>query len=327
MKFITWSPLPLSPTPNTNPRHSQESRANHFHTVPEVFLSTFPVSEEHFYGELPTLSLELKASRVRVGFSLAGPFPNAFRVKAYHSNVVVDASAFGSPSAFQGTGLQSEPLLPAGDGLFFVWDNRVPLHPKTLIGPQLAINTADCLAVAMAATLGHRTYCALVHAGWRGYTTGIHFNALESMRKSAEQDGHSIAQLAEALEVFISPAIFGVSYECGRDVAVAIASHVHERLSPLPAFPSLLPIHSACCDTRSSLGLQTPGTHKIHPDLQLMMACDLVAWGFHPQSIQIFRENTFGHSVLPSFREATLTGADTRQRLTTHLCLPPFQGG
>jgi polyphenol oxidase len=69
--------------------------------------------------------------------------------------------------------------------------------------PRLTIRTADCVCVSLfSETEGY----AIVHAGWKGMAAGILRNAVEMFHNPS------------LVHVFISPCIFGTSYDVGNEV-------------------------------------------------------------------------------------------------------------
>ena len=57
---------------------------------------------------------------------------------------------------------------------------------------------------------------------------------------------------------------------------------------------------------------------KIYPDLQLICALECLTLGIKEKNISIHRENTFGHPILFSYREATQHHKDDKQRFCTN---------
>lgn len=180
----------------------------------------------------------------------------------------------------------------------------------------LAWRTADCLAITMAATVGSELFCAIVHAGWRGFAGGIHLAALERLAHEATQRGVNQNAFFAELEVMVSPAIFGATYPCGSEVKSALERRwnaLEDKLAPRrhPEF------EAGCIDIQNTAAPRE--RDKVYPDLQLLACCDLLACGLSTESITVFRENTYGHPFLHSYRFACQTGADANQRIVTHL--------
>ncbi len=278
--------------------------------VPAIFNQTFSPSVNVLFGES---SNSLASSLIKHGFSLAGNafhvrlgldkmLPGACEIEQIHSDIVVEETSAGPGCS--------------GDGLFAVREAPGP-------APCLGVRTADCLAVAFAAEIDNVRYGAVVHAGWRGYTKGIHLRALNLLASAAELRGVSRARFLSALDVFLAPAIFGVSYECGSDVGEAIAAHHAASWAGHPAWHQFRPLVEACANVATS-GLP-PGcanayrVEKVYPDLQLLMACDCVLAGISAGRVQVVRENTWGSTVFYSYRQANLGGRVEGRRLHTHL--------
>jgi len=75
-------------------------------------------------------------------------------------------------------------------------------------GVVLAVLTADCLPVVLAATAGDEI--AVVHAGWRGLAAGVLENAVREMRTPPHD-----------LHAWLGPAAGPEHYETGNDVRQA----------------------------------------------------------------------------------------------------------
>jgi copper oxidase (laccase) domain-containing protein len=259
-------------------------------------------------SDATVVDLALPSGGARYILTLESSLPDALRVKAHHGIVLADAS----PKPGLPPGRSWNP--PAADGLFFVGDAT---SAKSL--PPLAISTADCLAVAMVARSGPHVGAALVHAGWRGFTGGILHDALDRIVDGLARRDVTPTVALNHLEIVISPAVFGSTYECGTEVESALRTHFAQRVAPRVA-PSeranLESLYDQCMRRRSD-ALEG----KIHPDLQLLAVLDLAARGVNPDRVTILRVNTAGHPRLPSYRHATSIGADARARMLSHLLL------
>jgi len=278
--------------------------------VPASFSALFgpeilPFQPPSFHGA----SLALPHSRTRIEFTLGDSLPDSLRVSAVHGHQI-------APVRFPWN-------VPEADGFFFFGSRK-----EALAIPPLAISTADCLAVALASQPSGTDFVAfaLVHAGWRGYSGGILQSAVHRLVQSAAEAGVSAAALLAAFEVAISPAIFGRSYECGPEVLDALEEHFAEHVVAGSDFAHRRDVAHVYQDCLRVHPRSAPG--KVHPDLQLLAICDLYALGLTPANMQVARVNTYGHSELPSFREASLTRADgprgdTRRRMFSHLLLVP----
>lgn len=255
-------------------------------------------------SSLQTLVFPQAHYKARVSFTLGTPLTGSCTVKQVHSATVLDASG----------DLCSEPA----DGLFFVHEKGA--EPKTL-----AIRTADCLPVAIVAQVGETTFGALVHAGWRGFAAGIHFCAITKLLEQAERRGISRADFLSSVSLFVGPAIFGASYECDADVASALRSHYDTRIAPSQSTPEFMEIYDHCSNvalSAESSGFSGPFRQdRVYPDLQLLMCLDFIAAGVPLSKMQVLRENTWGSSVLHSYRFASVRGGLKDARIVTHLVL------
>jgi copper oxidase (laccase) domain-containing protein len=216
--------------------------------------------------------------------------------------------------------LASEPA----DGIYYVTE-------KLCEERILAIRTADCLPLMLAANIGGVMYCAVVHAGWRGFVQGIHFHAVEILALEASRRGLNRESFLSALSVFVGPAIFGASYECGPEVKQSLEVHVERRLVPLVGFSPWRDIYRECVDVAHSdvPRLDAPRFHegRVYPDLQLLACLDFVSLGLSASRIQVLRENTWGSSVLHSYRHATQNGGPQDARIVSHLIVGPARAG
>jgi YfiH family protein len=93
-------------------------------------------------------------------------------------------------------------VVGAGDGVV-----------STEVGRVLAIRTADCVPLLLAAPGG----VGAAHAGWRGVVAGVVPATVEALCRAAKCD-------ADALVASIGPHISGPSYEVGPEVVDGIAS-------------------------------------------------------------------------------------------------------
>ena len=148
----------------------------------------------------------------------------------------------------------SHPFLAGteGDGIFAL------AHQKFSIG----VYTADCLPVCFA---WKNSNAAVVHAGWRGFAKGILKNAWDLFPERPSK-------------VFVGPAIFGESYECGLEVLTALGQ-------------------------AGVTGIPTRGD-KCYPDLQKAAVDFFLSVGMNPSEISVMRLNTYTTPQLPSYRRA-----------------------
>lgn len=243
----------------------------------------------------------------RVIFTREKPLASAWRVAAYHSNVVSELAYFDANS------------LSKADGIVVKGENFYA---------PLAIATADCLAVAVTSEVNGRIQQATCfHAGWRGYCGGIQQVALNWMKnqRSLPQTSQNLelsdqrdSDWPKNLHVTIGPAIAGCSYPCGPDVEAALTEHLIQRLRPHSGWTSehdflfASAVHANEDPSRES--------DKIFPDLQVLMVLELSALGVPLEQISILREDTFSSRWWPSHRRARSQGLEKAGRLITHLC-------
>jgi copper oxidase (laccase) domain-containing protein len=250
---------------------------------------------------------------VSVAFAHDAPAPGTLLLEQIHSAALHWVESDSLPA-----------LRPKGDG----WLVRYSPERFGASPLRLGIRTADCLPVVLAARVGGEVWCAAVHAGWRGFCLGIHYHALRELSEAAERGGVARNELLRHLDVLVGPAIFGRTYECGSDVALALEDHWREWVQPLPAAAPVAAAYRACCDvTRAEVSASEAGTvgsaatARIFPDFQLLMCCDLVAAGVEQGRIRVVRENTYESEFLFSYRRATHSGGDVRRRLVTQVTL------
>jgi copper oxidase (laccase) domain-containing protein len=244
----------------------------------------------------------LAENAFHVRFGLDEMLPGACEIEQIHSSTVLEEASVG-PGA-------------TGDGLFAV-------RGANDVSRILGVRTADCLAVAFAAQIENVRYGALVHAGWRGYTQGIHLNAINQLASAAEVRGVSRKRFFDSVDVLVAPAIWGASYECGSDVGEAIAAHHEKFWMGHSCWTQWQPVVKVCANVATSelprIDANSYQCGKVYPDLQLLMACDCAMAGVSLPRIQVVRENTWGSPILFSYRQANLGGRVEGRRLHTHL--------
>jgi polyphenol oxidase len=162
-----------------------------------------------------------------------------------HGTEIISASALTLPSIENAT-------RTAADGLY------------SLDGQCIAIKTADCLPVLVAAT--HSPFTQAVHAGWRGLTSGILFNAVKIA-------GHY--QPVKQCRFVIGPAISREAFEVGPEIVDALKSE-------------------ACGLLRDSwqLPLSKGKADRWHVDLSLAAVLQLLRSGVEPEHIEVLRACT-----------------------------------
>jgi copper oxidase (laccase) domain-containing protein len=255
------------------------------------------LKELHFDSESNWVSVKHGRFGSRVIWTREINLPQSWRVSAFHSNRVVTLESFDSTSLERADGI-------AVDG-------------KNFLAP-LAIQTADCLAVAMTAENDSQIrFASCFHAGWRGFTGAIQHNAMQLL-KSAVSSQKKEPKPAFDIFITIGPAIAGKCYPCGEDVLNAFRQHHAQSLKPLPGWSDK---HDQVFWEMLRFG-PTAETGKVYPDLQALMCLELHALGVPLKGITVFRDDTFGSSHWPSHRRAMAQGLPRAGRLITHLCPP-----
>ena len=183
------------------------------------------------------------------------------------------------------------------DGFFTTFKTEDKLN-KTLV-----IQTADCLPVTLVNATASKVAVSHLHAGWRGYAKGIVENSFSLFKENKFPLNNT--------SVYISPAIFGESYECGEDVEEALKTHWKNLFHKFPDF-----------SLKEKVTQQIEGNknkEKIFPDLQLLCALEALAYGIPPQNIKIFRKNTYTSPDLASYRRACHQNLNEKQRMFTRI--------
>jgi copper oxidase (laccase) domain-containing protein len=230
-------------------------------------------------------------------WTLETHLPGSWRVSAFHSNHVAPMKSFNTEH------------LERADGIAVSKDN--------FIAP-LAIQTADCLAVAMTTESSTEIFSACCfHAGWRGFVGGIQHNAMSLIQSLAKAVTTKDSRPSK-LYVTIGPAIAGSQYPCGEDVLIALREHHEHALKSLSGWTT---DHESAFWNIVGLG-QFAASEKIFPDLQALMCLEMHALGVPLESITVFRDDTFGSWHWPSHRRAMAQGLPRAGRLVTHLCPP-----
>lgn len=265
--------------------------------IPHDFLIHFD-PQEHFLSFDP-YSVSLAKSETGIPsivFSTDAPLPNSHTISNCHGNHVVKA----------GQELQK------ADGHYSI----VPRKQQDIdTCPALALCTADCLAIALYFENETLSIGALVHAGWRGLTSGIIQNALAILKRETQLLGISEGSFIQNLKAFIAPAIFGVSYECGADVKDALSLHQKMLFSNYSLEdPIYTHLYNLCANVQ-----QESSESVIFPDIQLLAVLEFVVSGLLKENISVLRENTYDHSVLHSYRRSCHENRDPRLRNWTHL--------
>ena len=241
-------------------------------------------------------------SGAEIVWTIDVPLAKSWRVAAHHSNLIAELNSFNPNELERADGI-------VATGLNF--------------SCPLAINTADCLAVAMTLEINEKIETAsCFHAGWRGYVNGIQQSTFERMQSRGVL-ATTPPKSNSALHVTIGPSISGRSYPCGNDVFQALREHHDLRLKGKPGWSS---IHEKAF--WGAVGLESFSSHgKIYPDLQAIMCIELHALGVNLDSVTVFREDTYLSSWWPSHRRAMAQGLARAERLVTHLCPPGLPAG
>lgn len=244
-------------------------------------------------------------SKIEMPFILVSrdePQPHSYRIQNCHGNAIVKASLQKNQTDAQYHILKKTDLI-AGS-----FENK-----------PLALCTADCLPMVLYYENEGHVMGAVVHAGWRGFCTGILQNSLDVLIQEARQLNIGRSCFLNALQVLIGPAIFGVSYECGLDVKSALLAHKNTLNPSNELVQKLYPV---LMDVLSSSRMRGSKSDTIFPDLQLLAAIDCQAHGIPDKNIAIWRENTYTHPYLYSYRRAQkqgLTPEQCRNRQWIHL--------
>jgi YfiH family protein len=165
-------------------------------------------------------------------------------VKQIHSDIILEADAKTAWDQEQ---------RPEGDGIF-----------TTTPGTRVAVKTADCLPVLIAARNG--TFACAIHAGWRGLTSGILPRAIELASGFDRRD---------QLMVAIGPAISREQFEVGDDVIEGIFSES----------ASLSPESRMLCIAKGR-------GDRWHVDLPLAAACQALGHGIDSRNLEIIQSCT-----------------------------------
>lgn len=274
--------------------------------IPEVFLQKFSLNYLIFGSNNSPF----------VTFSIDEILPHAFTIKNEHGNKVVFAS-------------ETE---QTADAHIIVGTNQ---EIKNLPHKYLAIKTADCLPIVCAYQDEKYFIGGITHAGWRGFTSQIISNTVLKLKEEASKFKIDEKTFIQNLKVYIAPAIFGVSYECGNDVKEALEKHKQYLFQNSELNIELAQIFNVCANVKTAPVLaeeiehcakkyqRVLQPHSIFPDLQLLAVFECVKLGLLQENISIFRENTYGHTTLCSYRELCHQGnPGSKSRFWTYLCLP-----
>ena len=164
-------------------------------------------------------------------------------VKQVHGTKVIASSSRTEQNAID---------RPDGDAIYTTSNHAV------------AVKTADCLPILLASR--ETKFAMAVHAGWRGFTSGIINQALKVSDQFAQRS---------SLIVCIGPAISHEAFEVGRDVIDQVASGA-----------------DALPQTIWPFAVGKGKTDRWHLDLQLAAILQLLVFGINPEAIDVIRSCT-----------------------------------
>ena len=249
--------------------------------------------ETDFFGEDKredmSTQLNLKKAPLHVIFSRRQPLAKSFISKQVHGTILnhilkYDAHKEGDALFIQGV------LSSLGK------EDREPFY--------MTVKTADCLSVVLYYLEDDVLLASNVHAGWRGYSSGILGASLDEMIKAASYFSLSREDILKSLNVLICPAIFAVSYECSIDVLRALENHgegLRDRVKKPQLFEKFF--RKLCHVSENFSHSKQLPEGKIFPDLQLLAMLELNCLGVPLESIEIIRENTYSHPFFYSHRQ------------------------
>ena len=196
----------------------------------------------------PTSSELLSKYNIEHGF-LGRPPVDALRqmdphhVKQVHGTKITQASNLTMYDAGE---------RPDADGIYSVEADVV------------AVKTADCLPVLIASTNG--AFVAAVHAGWRGFTSGILINALKIAHSN---------QGVNSLRVVVGPAISRQKFEVGTEVVEAMQG-----------------VECGLSDDAWGLTVSKGQNDRWHVDLPAAAALQMMIAGIKPNHIEVIQSCT-----------------------------------
>jgi hypothetical protein len=128
----------------------------------------------------------------------------------------------------------------------------------------VAVKTADCLPVLIASTNGN--FIAAIHAGWRGFTSGILINALKIAQSH---------QAITTLRVVVGTAISRERFEVGPEVVHAMQGQ-----------------DCGLTDDAWSLAVTKGQADRWHVDLPVAAALQMSIAGVEPRHIEVIQSCT-----------------------------------
>ncbi len=214
-------------------------------------------------------------SNLSTCLTMGQPLEKAFTVDAFHSAIILPAQT----------------ISPHADGHYLFCKTDDIYHYGT--NTSLAIKTADCLSLVFKFQDKNHTFIANIHTGWKGYSNHMILNLFQIIQKICDENKIKHDYFLQNLFCFISAPIFGDSYPCKNDVLLALQNHFLE-------LEKISEIHASC---KNFLNDQIVSKNDlIYPDLQCLATCELLHLGINIQNISLFRENTYNHDVLYSYR-------------------------
>ena len=266
-----------------------------------------------FWEKFTCNFIEYKNKSQFISFSLDNILPNSFMVKNIHGNHVVYAN---------------QDIQEADAHIIVGTHDEI----KKLSNKYLAIKTADCLPIAFVYRDKKYFIGGITHAGWRGLSTQIISNTINKLNYEAHLLNIDENFFLQNLKVFICPSIFGVTYECGADVEEALEKHKNI-LNKNAKQKFEFTLFDICSNVKRDPKLASDinyfaekysrslSAKSIFPDIQLLSFIECISLSILSKNIFIFRENTYGHDVLPSFRESKHKPKEGAKMLWTHLSL------
>ncbi|MEI6399223.1 MAG: laccase domain-containing protein, partial [Pseudomonadota bacterium] len=126
------------------------------------------------------------------------------------------------------------------------------------------VKTADCLPVLIASTNG--AFVAAVHAGWRGFASGILINALKIAHSN---------QAVNTLRVVVGPAISRQKFEVGPEVVEAMQA-----------------VECGLSDEVWGITVSKGRNDRWHVDLPVAAALQMMIAGIKPNHIEVIQSCT-----------------------------------
>ena len=257
--------------------------------------------------------LKLKKAPLYITFSRRKPLGNSFLSRQNHGttlNHILKHYAFKD-----------------GDALF-IQGVLSSLREKDDEYCYMTVKTADCLSVVLYYLENDVLLAANVHAGWRGYSSGILGISLDEIVRAASYFSLKAEDVLKYLNVLICPAIFAINYECSYDVLDALEKHgdsIKARIRQPQIFDKF---YRRLCNLSEDFQEAKKITEgKVYPDLQLLAMIELNNFGIPMESIEIIRENTYYHPFFYSHRQNSLEGNLKRStcRHFTNFFIPRLQ--